>query len=286
MFRLRVRPVLDGAHVGDQRGKRRVAAGLEVFDEARSAALSDIEDVIEDQNLSVDMRAGTDADDGHLERLGDHLPHLVGDALEQHDIGTGVLQATRRLAHLAGLVRLPALYLEATDLVHRLRLQAEMRAHRYVVTSEVRDDLHLVVTTLELDHHGPALLHQAHRVLERLRRIAVAHERHIRDKEGPPQSPVHVATVIDHVFDRDRNRRVVSLDDHSQRVTDQHQVGSRRVNEQRETGIVGGQAGDRLAFVLHASQGGDIDRRLCHAALFKLRIHVKLPVRQVRPLPG
>ncbi len=43
---------------------------------------------------------------------------LVRYTFEQHNVGTGILQTLCRFQHFPGLVRLPALHLEPTDLVH------------------------------------------------------------------------------------------------------------------------------------------------------------------------
>ena len=63
--------------------------------------------------------------------------------------------------------------------MHRLRLQAEVRAHGNVVTREVLDNFYLIVATFELDHHCATFLHEAHGIVERLARFGVTHERHI-----------------------------------------------------------------------------------------------------------
>ncbi len=91
-----------------------------------------------------------------------------------------------------------------------------MRTHGNIVTSEVLDDFHLVVATFELDHHRPAFLHQAHRIVERLARFGVTHERHICDQERAAQSARNYLAVIDDVIDGHRHRRVVTLDNHAE----------------------------------------------------------------------
>ena len=79
--------------------------------------------------------------------------------------------------------------------------------------------------------------------------------------------------MVNNVVDRYRDGCFVALYDHAKRVTDQNQVGSGSVYEGSEAGVVGRQAGYGLALLLHLSQARDIDRRIAHAALFKLGIH-------------
>ena len=79
-----------------------------------------------------------------------------------------------RREHLLGRRFLASLHAKAADLVHRLRLQPEVRAHGDVVAREELDDLDLPGAAFELDHLRAAFLHQAHGVLERLLARGVA----------------------------------------------------------------------------------------------------------------
>ena len=177
------------------------------------------------------------------------------------------------LEHLLGLLPVAPLHLEAADLVHGLRLQAQVRADRDVVPGQVLDDLDLPFPAFQLDHHRSAFLHQAHGVVERLRGIGVTHERHVRHQERAPEPAGDRARVVDDVGDRHGHRRVVTLDDHAERIPYQHQVGAGQVDELREACVIGGETGDRFARRLHVPQRRHVDGRLRHAALFKLRIH-------------
>ncbi len=199
--------------------------------------------------------------------------HLVRHTLEQYDVSPGILQSLRRYQHLPGFVGLPALHLESPDLVHRLGFQSQVRAHGNIVTGQVFDNLHLVIATFEFDHHRTTVLHQANRVVERLVRLRVTHERHVGDEKRAPQAARNGPAVINDVIHGYRHRRIVPLDNHAERISDEHKVGARRIDQHRETGIVGRQAGDRVAIVFHFAQCRDIDRWLRHAALFELGVH-------------
>jgi len=155
-----------------------------------------------------------------------------------------------------------------------------VRTDRNIVTGEMLDDFHLVVAALELDHHCATFLHQPHGVIECLSRFGVAHERHVRDKKCSPQATGHRARVIDNVIDSDRHSRVVPLDYHAERITNQDQVRPGRIDQDGIARVVGGEAGNRLTVFFHLAQGGDINRGLRHAALFKLGVHEVRPVRR------
>ena len=118
MFGFGVGSVPDGTHVCLEGRKRRTATGLEILDESRRAPLGDVEDVIEHENLSVDVRSGADADDGNIERARYRAPDFVRHSFEEHDVGAGILEAPRCVLHFPGLFGLPALHLEAADFVH------------------------------------------------------------------------------------------------------------------------------------------------------------------------
>ena len=122
-----------------------------------------------------------------------------------------------------------------------------MRADGDVVAGEELDDVDLPGAALELDHLGAAFLHQPHGVRERQLARGVAHERQVGHQERAPQAPRHRAAVVDDVVHRDRHGRVVALDHHAERVTDQHDVGARLVDQRREARVVAGEAGDLLA---------------------------------------
>lgn len=186
MFRRRVAAVLDGLNIGLDRGKRRIVPLLKVLHETWRAPRSDIEDVIKDENLPIDIRARSDSDDRNLQRLRRREPNFIRNALQQHNIRSCILQSPGRVHHDPCLIRFPPLHPKSANLVDRLRLEAQVRANRNVVPGQVFDDLDLIFSTFELDHHGATLLHQADGVIERLFGRPVTHKRHIGDEKCPP----------------------------------------------------------------------------------------------------
>ena len=76
-----------------------------------------------------------------------------------------------------------------------------MRTHRNIVLRKVFNDGKLTGPTLQLDHHCAALLHQADRIIQRLIRAGVAHERHVGHQKSPRQSARNDPGVIDDVID-------------------------------------------------------------------------------------
>jgi hypothetical protein len=148
-----------------------------------------------------------------------------------------------------------------------------VRADGDVVAGEKFDDLDLPGATFELDHLGPALLHEPHGVLQRLLARGVRHERHVGHQERAQQAPRHGLAVIDDVIERDGHGRVVALDHHAERVTDQHDVGARFVHERGEAGVVTGETRDFLALGLHAAERSDVDGRAGRVPQLELCVH-------------
>ena len=109
-----------------------------------------------------------------------------------------------------------ALHAKSTGLVHRLRLQAQVRAHRDVVARQELHDLELADAAFELHHLRAALLHEAHGVRQRDVGRRITRERQIGHEERPMQSTRHGFAVIDDVVHGDRHRGVVTLQHHAE----------------------------------------------------------------------
>ena len=122
MLGRRVTAVLNRLDVGLQSSKWRVVPLLKIPDESRRLALGNIEDVVQHQDLTVDVRACTDAYDRNVEGIFHGLPDFVGNTLEQNNVCSGILQLLCRLDHFASMIGLATLHLESTELVNRLGL--------------------------------------------------------------------------------------------------------------------------------------------------------------------
>ena len=166
------------------------------------------------------------------------------------------------------------LHAEAAGLVHRLRLQSQVRAHRDVVAREEFDDLELAEAALELDHLRAAFLHEAHGVRERDVGRRITRERQVGHQERPMQSARHGFAVIDDVVHGHRHRGVVTLQHHAERIAHQHQVRVGVVAQHREARVVAGDAGDLLALALHLVERAQRHRRPRGIALFEMCVQV------------
>src|SRR6476620_294323 len=136
------------------RGTAAARALHEVAHEARLAPGGNIEHVVEHQDLPVGVRARADADDRHVHALGDLAAERRWNTFEQQHVGTRRLQGLRISDHPRGVLLLTPLNAKPAGLVHRLWLEAEVRAHRDVVPGEVFDDFKLRAASFELDHPG------------------------------------------------------------------------------------------------------------------------------------
>src|SRR6188768_2914931 len=71
----------------------------EIPDEPRLAPRGDVEHVVQHEDLAIGVRSRADADDRHVERLGDLLAELRRNAFEQHDVRARGLQRLRAVDH-------------------------------------------------------------------------------------------------------------------------------------------------------------------------------------------
>src|SRR5918993_5636653 len=126
-----------------------------------------------------------------------------------------------------------------------------MRAHRYTACYQKLDRRREPGAAFDLDHLS-AGLHQANGVVERrLRCSLVAAKRHIGDQPCALQTAHYGAHVILDVFDSDRKCRCMSLNDHSERVADQHAVDAAVVEQPGEARFIAGEHCDRLPSGTH-----------------------------------
>ena len=197
------------------------------------------------------MRPRTDADDWHVQGILHDLPDFVGNAFEQNNVCSGILQSLCRLDHFARAIGLATLHLESTELMNGLGLQAQVSTNRNVVIRKMFDDFKLATAALELDHHRTTLLHQSHRVVERLRRVGITHERHVSDEKCMAQASRDRLRVVHNVVNGYRHCRIVSLHDHAERIANEYNVGTGRIDQGREAGIVSCQTGYRLTVLFH-----------------------------------
>ena len=95
---------------------------------------------------------------------------------------------------------------------------------------------------------------------ERAFRRRIRAERHVGDQQRLAQAARDAAHVVDDVVDRHRQRAVVALHHHAERIADEQGVHPAVVEQPGEGGVVGGQHGDRLARGVHRLQAVQRDR--------------------------
>ena len=251
MLGRRVTAVFDRLDVGLQSSEWRIVPLLKIPDESRRLALGNIEDVVQHQNLAIDVRACTNSDNRHFENICHSLPDFARNTLEQDNVSSGILQLLCGLNHFASVLGLTTLHLESTKFVNRLGLQSQVRTNRNIMVGEMFNNIELAATALELDHHRATLLHKAHRVVERLRRVCIAHERHVSDEKCMAQASCNCSRVVHDVINRYRHCRIVSLYNHAERIANEHNVGTGRIDQGREARVVSSQTGYWLTVLFH-----------------------------------
>jgi hypothetical protein len=147
----------------------------------------------------------------------------------------------------------------ATELVDRLRQQADMSTHRNAALGQKGDRVHHDRAALELDHVR-ACRHQPRTGGKRtLERRLVAAERQVGDDEGVLGAGRHAARVIRHFGQLHRQRGSVTLHHHAERIADQQHLDAGAIEHARKAGVVAGEYGDLLAALAQRFEGGQGD---------------------------
>jgi hypothetical protein len=174
------------------------------------------EEVVDDQHLAVALHARADADGGDGQLRGDDARQLHRHALQHDGVGAGLLDGLGVAQDGPRALRVLALDLEAAHGVHRLGREADVAHHRDAGAHHLLDGLADLLAALELHALGAALLEEAAGVEQRLVHAAlVGHERHVGHHVGAADASADGARVVDDVFERDRQRGGLALDDHA-----------------------------------------------------------------------
>ena len=191
------------------------------FDELGTAAQSVLKEIVEDEHLAIATGTSSNADGRNSQLLGDLLAERGRHPFD--DDGK-----SSRSSHRLGITEQSgfiALYPEASHAMQRLWCQANMSHHGNICSDDGSDGFSSPFPTFQLDRMSATFLHQSTCVLQSLGRAdLVGHERHIGDDQAALGCPADQRTVVDHIFERYRQRMTVPLHHHAQRVADQLDV--------------------------------------------------------------
>ena len=212
-------------------GKRRESAANVIADvgvdlgEPPDDPFLQTEHVMRDKHLTVARRAGADADGRNGNTRGDHAAKLGGNHLDHHRVGPGVGDGLSVGENLARRCDVATLHLETAERARGLRSQSDVPHDRDTRANNGGSSLGDLLPTLQLDGIGAALLQEAARVLDRAAGVdVVGEEWQIGDDMGSRCAAADGFRVIDDVIKCDWDGRIVALDDHPQRITDQEDV--------------------------------------------------------------
>ena len=164
-----------------------------------------------------------------------------------------------------------SLHAVAAELVHRLRRQAEMRAHRHVALAQRTDHF-----------DSPAAPPSSFTIAAPPSPIsraavdsAVALSRALRNgmsaiSNARVDAARHACGVVDHLVERHRQRARMALHHHAERIADQHDVDAGRIQLRGETGVI---AGQRRRFFRRAASSRAARQRSPACGAFGLRLH-------------
>jgi peptidoglycan/xylan/chitin deacetylase (PgdA/CDA1 family) len=243
--------VFDGG--ADERGGISVLA-----DKLGRRGEGEVDEVVEDEDLAVAVRAGADADGGNGQLGGDGGGDFAGNAFEYDCAGSGIGQGESVCLELEHGFSGAGLDAVAAHAVNALRSEAQMADNGNFSFSEGADQID--ARTLDFDRLGAGLLDEADGVDEAFgHRAVIAAEGHVGHKEGAANGAADGASVVQHLVHGDGEGVFVAQDHHGQRVAYQDEVDAGFVGEARGGVVVGGESGDGLALALHLSKRGHGD---------------------------
>ena len=217
------------------------------------------------QHLTVAKRTGAYADGRNRNLLRD-----LGREVERYAFDDN--RARAGLFHRVGVVEQAlattgleaarsALYLVAAHAVEALRRETDVADDGNVDAGECLNGLTHHHTTLQLDALC-AFLHQPDGALDRLLRTdLIRAEGQVADDQGTRLCSRNKSYVVHHVVESDRDRVVLALHHHADRIPDEDHVDPGKVHEAGERDVVRSDHRDLLAECLHPSQLGDRDLR-------------------------
>ena len=135
-----------------------------------------------------------------------------------------------------------------------------MGADRDAVAAQHLNAVGQPAAAFQLDHVG-AGLHQLGAVGQSLFQGGVGHERQIGHDQCALVAALDRSCVVRHVVDADRQGAVVTLQDHTQGVADQHHLDTGFAFNMGEGRVVGCQANDLFAALLELVQCGQSNVR-------------------------
>src|SRR5690554_429723 len=224
----------------------------EVLDEAGGLAREDAKHVVEYEHLTVAVQTGADADGCHgVEAGGDFGGKGGWNQFQHNHCGTSLFEREGVAVHpdCAGFVA--ALDAITAELMNGLWSESDMGANRHAAFDQKTNRVGKMFAPLELDHLS-AGGHQLDGVAHGLfGAFLVAAEWHVGEDESAVAAACDAFGVIDRLFDGHRQSGFLTLNDVSERVTDEHGVDAATVHDRSETGVVGGKHGDFAAFGTH-----------------------------------
>ncbi len=211
-------------------------------------------------HLTVTGSPRADANRRDVQPPRDQLGKLRWHRFEHDGERARRLDRLRVADQLLGGVEVAPLHAEAADLVDALRHQADVRHHRDSGVDHAVDRLRQRLAAFHLDRVDAALLHQPPGVGERLLDAdVIAHKGHVADHQRLVRHPRDDAGVVDDVVERHRDRELVPLNHHAQRVADQQHRHARRLADARAHRVVSRQHHDRLVLSFHFLDVTDCD---------------------------
>ncbi len=177
--------------------------------------------VVDHQHLTAAAGTCTDADGGDGNGIAQAIGQCARNGLHQQHAGASRFKRLGSFDDALGSCVVPSLDLEPTHLMHRLRCQPHVGAHRDTATHQKLHRRHHFLATFDLDHLGPGP-HQLRGIAKGfLWGYLRAAKRHVGQNEHRAGAACNAGGMVGHVSNADGQRRIMSLHHHAQGITHQ-----------------------------------------------------------------
>ena len=220
---------------GDERGRVGIAA-----DKLGGSCSGEIDEIVEDENLAVALRARADADGGNGERGGDEPACLARNTFQHDGDGAGGFQSLRvgdKVVDGGGGFALHAI----ADAMYRLRREADVADHGNLGLGEGGDQSGAVAAAFDLHSFCACIFDEAGRVGDGFSgRGVVGAEGHVGHQQCVADRATDRARVVQHLLHGDGQSAVIAEHGHAQRVANENHVNAGLVHKTRGGIVVGG----------------------------------------------
>ncbi len=219
-------------------------------DELCRGAEAEIDEVVEDEDLTIAVRSGADANGGDTNLGGDASRDFPRHTFEDQQDSPSSFEGVRVMKEGIDGGNGLALHFIAAHFVDGLGREPEVADDRDLGGGEPLDQFGAAGTALDFDGLGAGLFDKADGVGHALSELEMVRAPgHVGGNDGVTHGPADGASVVQHFLDRDGQSVFVAEDHLGEGIADQDQVDAGLVDQARRSVVIGSERRDGSAGV-------------------------------------